>query len=93
MRKYKIRDQIYNNARNLNVKIEPSNKKNKKIDVLRKDKKISIGDIRYNDFYSYKEENLKKSKIKQEAFNKRHDCKNKKPFTAGYYSCKILWGL
>ena len=45
------------NAKKLGVEIKRSTRKNKKLDVFRKGVKIaSIGDLRYNDFHSYKHE-------------------------------------
>ena len=93
MRKYKLRKQHFVEAKRLGVEIKPSTVKGKKIDVLRpEDKKISIGAMGYKDFLEYKEEDDGIAIIKRDAYHARHDCKNKKKGTAGYYACNILWG-
>ena len=93
MRKYKLRKQHFTEAKRLGVEIKPSTNKGKKIDVLRPDdKKVSIGAMGYKDYLMYKDEDDELADVKRDAYHARHDCKNKKKGTAGYYACGILWG-
>ena len=58
---YTITDYSYRKARENNLTIKPSTKKNKKIDVYKNGKFIgSIGDVRYNDYPTYVFKNGKK---------------------------------
>jgi len=92
MRKYKIRKQTLQKAKDLGVKVVPSKKKDKKIDVLRNNETVSIGATGYNDYHSYMEDEGKAvADVKRSAFRKRHDCSNKKIGSAGYYACNLLW--
>jgi len=92
MRKYKLRKQHFTEAKRLGVEIKPSTNKGKKIDVLRPDgKKFSIGAKGYKDYVTYQDEDGEIASVKRDAYHARHDCKNKKKGTAGYYSCNILW--
>jgi len=51
---YHITDYSKQKAKKLNVDIKPSNKKNKKIDVIKNNKIVaSIGDVRYSDYPTY----------------------------------------
>jgi hypothetical protein len=90
---YKIKKYSYNQADKLGVKIKPSTKKDKKIDVLKDNKVIaSIGDKNYLDFPSYIEkEGLNYANERRRLYKLRH---NKDRFivgSKGYYADKILW--
>lgn len=51
---YKIKKYTYDKAKDLGVKIKPSTRKNKKIDVYKDGKFITaVGDLRYYDYPSY----------------------------------------
>jgi len=82
----------------LNVKIKPSKKKNKKIDVIQEDGKIiSIGDNRYFDFPTYmkleKAGKLKKgtAEERRRLYRIRHNRFKDNKGTAGYYAYRLLW--
>lgn len=88
---YKIKDYSYKQAEKLGVKIKPSNKKNKKIDVINKDGSVvSIGNINYLDYPSYLEINKKLADKHRKLYKTRHNYRKIKG-TAGYYANKILW--
>jgi len=51
---YKIKKYSYDKADDLDIKIKPSRRKNKKIDIYKDGKFItSVGDVRYNDYPTY----------------------------------------
>ena len=57
---YVISKQTYKIAKQYGLEIEPSTRKNKKLDVYKKGEFIaSVGDIRYKDFNIYLKENGK----------------------------------
>ena len=73
-------------ARKIGVKVKPSTRKLKKLDVFKDNKKVgSIGDIRYEDF------NIHKDKKRRERYKKRHQRYRLKVGTNSYYADKILW--
>ena len=73
-------------ARKIGVKVKPSTRKFKKLDVFKDNKKVgSIGDIRYEDF------NIHKDKKRRELYKKRHQRYRLKVGTNSYYADKILW--
>ena len=74
------------NAKKINVKVKPSTRKNKKLDVFKEGKKVaSIGDIHYDDYTVHKDEKRK------ENYKKRHNNYRHKVGTPSYYADKILW--
>ena len=74
-------------ARKLGLKVKPSTRKFKKLDVFNKDgKKIgSIGDIRYKDF------NITGDKERRKLYKKRHQRYRNKVGTNSYFADRILW--
>lgn len=95
---YKISQYSYNQASRLKVEIEPSSRKNKKIDVYKDGEYVtSIGDIRYKDYpYYLHEERMGKYKKGTANRNKylywkRHAQDASVPDTAGFYAANILW--
>lgn len=88
---YKITDYSKKQAKKLNVDIQPSTNKNKKIDVFKNDKKIaSIGAIGYNDYPTYIEtKGFKHANERKKLYKQRHkkDLNSKN----GFYANKILW--
>ena len=73
-------------ARLIGVEVKPSTRKNKKLDVFKGDKKIaSIGDIRYEDFNTHKDEK------RRENYKRRHEKSRHKKGTPSYFADKILW--
>jgi len=87
---YKIEPKQRKNAAKIGVKIAPSKRKNKKIDVFKNGIYItSIGDIRYNDYYKYMRTDPALANERKRLYNKRH--KNYKKGSTGYYAKQILW--
>ena len=94
MSEYKITDYTYEKAKELGVKIKPSHKKHKKIDVFDWNGNYicSIGDKRYSDYPTYKEEegDVYADKRRQ-LYWIRHRKDANKIGSAGYYSANLLW--
>jgi hypothetical protein len=96
---YEIKDYSYNQADRLGVYITPSHKKNKKIDVYKKDKNTgehyyccSIGDKRYKDFPTFwEEEGPEKAIRRRKAYHNRHQAEKASTGSPGYYAYYILW--
>jgi hypothetical protein len=93
---YKIKNYSYKKAKELNVEIKPSKKKNKKIDVYKNDVLIaSVGDTRYLDYPSYLEkagnnlEKINNANLRRKLYKERH----KKDLSKGngFYANKLLW--
>jgi hypothetical protein len=90
---YQIQEYTYKRARELGVEVKPSRLKNKKIDVIKNGKRIcSIGDINYNDYYSY----LRKfgesvARDKRRLYLARHSNNATIKGSCGYYSAQLLW--
>lgn len=93
--RYRITKRQYDNARRLGVYIEPSRRKNKKIDVYSKNGQeyiASIGDIRYADYDIYlKTKGKEFADSRRKAYKSRHQKDRKVWRSAGYYADKILW--
>jgi len=71
-------------AKKLGYTVKPSTVKNKKLDVFKDGVRVaSIGDLRYEDYLTHKDE---KRRI---AYHKRHG--NYPVGTAGWLAGKILW--
>ena len=90
---YTILDYTFKKARELNVTVKPSSKKNKKIDVFKNDKKIaSIGDINYLDYPNYiKRNGLEYANIRREAYRARHKKDLNVVGSPGWLAGKLLW--
>lgn len=90
---YEITQYSNERAKRLGVSIKPSDKKNKKIDVYKDGEYIvSIGDIRYKDFPTYKKEQGEEyANKRREAYKKRHEKDRHIKGTAGWFADKILW--
>ena len=90
---YRISAHSKAQAKKLGVKILPSSRKGKKIDVFKNNKKIaSIGAIGYNDYASFKKKYGKKyADEKRKLYHARHAQNKKIKGSPGYYSSKILW--
>ena len=90
---YKITDYSKKQADILHVKIKPSNKKNKKIDVIKNGHVIaSIGNINYFDYPTYiKEKGLKYAQKRKELYKIRHKKDINIKNSPGFYAVKILW--
>jgi hypothetical protein len=90
MSDYKIKEYSFNRAKELNVTIEPSSNKNKKIDVYNKTGKIAeIGDINYSDYPTYLETHGEYfANHRRRLYYARHANDNK---LQGLYAKLILW--
>jgi hypothetical protein len=89
---YSISDYSYDNAKKLGVKIKPSTKKGKKIDVFKGGHKVaSIGSIGYKDYNTYLETDRKLADERRRLYKIRHQADRMKKGTAGFFADKILW--
>jgi hypothetical protein len=95
---YQITQYSYRKAKELGVKITPSHKKDKKIDVFRFDKKTnnfiflcSIGAVGYKDYPTYMKENKQLAEERRRLYYIRHKKDASIKGTPGYYAAKILW--
>ena len=89
---YTITDYSKKQAKKLGVKIQASEKKNKKIDIIFKNKIISIGDRRYKDYGIFLNEDGKViADEHRKAYKLRHNKDRKIKNTKGYWADKILW--
>lgn len=90
---YKITEYSKEQANKLGVKIKPSQKKNKKIDVFKGDVLVaSIGAKGYKDYPTYvKEKGLEYANERRQLYKSRHAKDLKVKDSAGYFANKILW--
>lgn len=74
-------------ARKIGVKVKPSTRKGKKLDVFNKDgKKVgSIGAVGYEDF------NIHKDKARRKKYKARHSKYRNKVGTNSFFADRILW--
>ena len=88
---YTILKYSYDQAKKLNVEIQPSKHKNKKIDVYKDGVFIcSIGNLQYNDFPHYLLIDKDLAEKKRKLYHLRHQ-KDNVIGTRGYYALNILW--
>ena len=91
---YEISNYSFERAKELGVKIRPSTKKGKKIDVFDWNGQYitSIGDIRYDDYTTYmKNEGKEYALQRRRLYRLRHKKDGERLGSAGYYALKILW--
>lgn len=89
---YKITEYSKKQAKKLGVTIEPSENKNKKIDVYKDNKKIaSIGDIRFLDYPNFLKKDKALAEQKRSAYKARHEKYRNIKGTNSYFADKILW--
>ena len=91
---YEISKYSYDQAKKLGVKIKPSTRKGKKIDVLDWNNQYitSIGDIRYDDYTTYmKTKGKEYAEERRRLYRIRHKKNAEKLGSAAYYSYNILW--
>ena len=91
---YKIDPYAYKQAKKLGIKIEPSKKKFKKIDIYDYNNQyiMSIGDTRYNDYRSYiKEKGKEYADNRRRLYKIRHEKNRHKLGTPAYYADQLLW--
>lgn len=73
-------------AKKIGVKVKPSTRKGKKLDVFKDGKKVgSIGAVAYEDF------NIHKDKKRRDNYKKRHGKYRNKVGTNSFYADRILW--
>lgn len=73
-------------ASRLGVKVKPSTRKGKKLDVFKNNKKVaSIGAIGYSDF------NIHRDKMRRARYKKRHQKYRLRKGTPSFYASEILW--
>lgn len=86
-------------AKKLGVKIKPSKKKGKKIDIFNKngDLLTSIGAKGYNDYPTYLKMEMKgevpegTAEKRRKAYKKRHQKYRTKEFSRSWWADQILW--
>lgn len=91
---YKIDPEAKKVAKKLGVKIEPSKKKFKKIDVfdLNNQYITSVGDARYNDYRSYiKEKGKEYADTRRRLYKIRHQRNRLVEGSPSYYADQLLW--
>lgn len=91
---YTITDYTYNKAEKLNVVVQPSSNKKKKIDVLDKNGKklASIGAIGYLDYpYFIKNFGKEYADKRRKLYKQRHEKDRHIKGSAGYFADKLLW--
>jgi len=90
---YKILPYSFARAKELGVKIKPSQKKNKKIDVFKNNQLVSsIGQLGYKSYPDYiKEKGKPYADKRRYLYKSRHENDLSKIGTPGYYANKILW--
>jgi len=90
---YIIKKYSYDQAKKLNVIIQPSNKKNKKIDIFNKDGQYitSIGNLFYDDYPTYLQIDKKLAEDRRRLYKIRHEKDRKIKYSKGWFSDKILW--
>ena len=88
---YKIKNYSYKKAKELNVEIKPSKKKNKKLDVYKNNVLIAtVGDIRYMDYPTYiDKEGIQYANERRKLYKNRHRKDLNKG--NGFYANKLLW--
>ena len=90
---YKITKYTYDKAKKIGVKVKPSTRKNKKIDVYRNDRKIaSVGAYGMNDFPTYRIKYGDSYALKRRKLYKmRHTKDRRKKWTNGWLADQLLW--
>jgi hypothetical protein len=90
---YQITDYSFNQAKRLGVQIRPSTNKEKKIDVLKNNKKIaSIGASGMSDYPTYiKTKGKEYADNRRRLFNARFEKSSKIKDSPAYFAKEILW--
>ena len=91
---YVILPYTKNKAKQLNVIVKPSNRKNKKIDVFNSKGQflVSIGDINYLDYpYYIRIYDKEFADYRRKLYKKRHSKDRQVKFSAGWFADKLLW--
>jgi len=91
---YHIQPYTYDQAIKLGVKIAPSHREGKKIDIYDWNGQyiFSIGDISYSDFPTYvKTHGMEYALTRRRLYHLRHKKDSKILGSKGYYSKHLLW--
>jgi hypothetical protein len=90
---YRIRNYSLLKAKQLGVKIKPSSRSGKKLDIFKDGKKVaSIGASGYLDYPTYLAKFGKAvADQKRKAYYKRHKNNISVKGSPGYYAARILW--
>lgn len=91
---YKIKPYSYKKAEQLGVKIRPSEKQHKKIDILNDEGEVlsSIGQYGMKDYPTYlKEDGKEVANKRRKAYKSRHAKNITQKDTPGFYAGNILW--
>jgi len=93
MDKYEIKPRTKIMARKLNVTIQPSTRKNKKIDVYHKEGKYitSVGARGYRDYPTYLQTDKNIAEIKKRHYKKRHEKYRHIKGSSSYFADQLLW--
>lgn len=93
MPKYNITNYTRKQAKKIGVTVKQSLKKDKKIDIYKKDKLIaSVGANGMNDFPTYiKKRGLKYAKTRRRLYKIRHEKDRHEKWTNGWLADKLLW--
>ena len=93
MPKYNITNYTRKQAKKNGVTVKQSRKKDKKIDIYKKNKLIaSVGANGMNDFPTYiKKRGLKYAKTRRRLYKIRHEKDRHKKWTNGWLADKLLW--
>ena len=83
-------------ARRLGVRVYPSTRQNKKLDVFcaSGDRRylVSVGAIGYRDYPTYwKERGKAYANTRRRAYKSRHESNRHRKGSAGYYADQLLW--
>ena len=90
---YTITEHTLQRAKQMKVTVQLSQKKNKKIDVLKNGVRIAIiGDSRYKDFPTYVIENgIEFANNRKKLYYMRNKKNIEKINSNGFYAAKLLW--
>ena len=92
MSNYKISSETYEIAKKMHLKIMPSSNAKKKIDVITHEgKKISIGDINYDDYHTYQRISKEKAEERKRLYHIRNHKHAQIKYTPAYYAAILLW--
>jgi len=90
---YTIKKYSYKQAKKLGVTIQPSTRKNKKIDVYKNGNKVaSVGALGYGDYPTFMQtEGLTSAKNHRRKYKMRHEKDRHVKNSPGFYADQILW--
>jgi len=90
---YKISEYTRKQAEKLNVKVKPSKKKNKKLDIYKNgDYILSVGDSRYKDYPFYiKKNGIEYANERRRLYKIRHAKTRGVVGSASWFADNLLW--